>query len=80
MDRISRLYLVCCIYGLLAWGYVVALQIRNENWVYEVLAKWVPIRLDYFGEIGFIISLLCAIALALRQDKGVNPSKRSKRR
>jgi hypothetical protein len=64
----------------LAWGYVVALQIRNENWVYDVLAKWAPIRLDYFGEIGFIISLLCAIALALRQDKGVNPPKRSKRR
>jgi len=80
MDRISRLYLVCCIYGLLAWGYVVAMQVRNANWVYDVLAKWAPIRLDYFGEIGFIISLLCAIALALRQDKGVNPSKRSKRR
>ena len=77
MDRISRLYLVGCIYGLLAWGYVVALQVRNENWVYEVLAKWVPIRLDYFGEIGFVVSFLCAIALALRQDKGANPSKRS---
>lgn len=78
MDRISRLYLVCCIYGLLVWGYVVALQVRRENWVYDVLATWVPIRLDYFGEIGFVISFLCAIALALRQDKRVNPSKRSK--
>ena len=48
MDRISRLYLVFCIYGLLLWGYVVALQVRKENWVYGVLATWVPIRLDYW--------------------------------
>jgi len=69
MDRISRLCLVGCIYGLLAWGYVVALQVRNANWVYTLLAWWVPIRLDYFAEIGFVTSLLCALALALRKDK-----------
>ena len=69
MDRISRLCLVGCIYGLLMWGYVVALEVRREDWVYDILATWVPIRLDYFGEIGFVISFLCAITLALRQNK-----------
>jgi len=69
LDRVSRVFLVGCIYGLLIWGYVVALQIRDPGWVRDVLAWWVPIRLDYFGEIGFVISFLFAMALALRQGE-----------
>ncbi|MGA3405817.1 MAG: hypothetical protein ABSD49_08815 [Candidatus Bathyarchaeia archaeon] len=69
MDRVGRFCLVGCIYGLLVWGYVVALQVRRPNWVYDVLATWLPIRLDYFGEIGFVASFLFAMVLVVRRDR-----------
>jgi hypothetical protein len=69
LDRAGRLYLVGCVYGLLAWGYSVAMQLRDPGWVYEPVTWWLPIRIDYFGEIGFLISFLLAVALARRQDE-----------
>jgi hypothetical protein len=66
VNRLGRLCLLGWFYGLLVWGYVVAMQVREPQSVYWQLAEWVPIRLDFFGEIGFAISLLCAMALALR--------------
>jgi hypothetical protein len=68
LDRVGRLCLVGCIYGLLTWGYTVALQISNPESVYNPVAFWVPIRVDYFGEIAYVISFLFAIALALRRE------------
>ena len=69
MNRVRRrLCIVGCVYGLLAWGYAVAMQLRNPFWVYFVLAWWLPIRLDYLGELGFAASLLFAVMLALDND------------
>ena len=69
LDRVSRLCLVGCFYGLLMWGYTVAMQLRDERTIYYALAWWLPIRLDYFGEIGFVVSFLFAMVLALRHEE-----------
>jgi hypothetical protein len=45
------------LFGLLTWGYVVAIQLRHTRSVYDVLTEWMPIRLDYFGEAAFILSV-----------------------
>ena len=73
MDRTGRLYVVGCIYGLLAWIYSVAMQLSDWRVVYEPVTWWLPIRIDYFGEIGFVISFLFAVALALRHEDENRP-------
>lgn len=67
LDRVGRLCLVGCVYGLLLWGYAIAMQLRDLNYAYFTLAQWVPIRIDYIGEAGFVMSLLFAITLASRK-------------
>jgi hypothetical protein len=57
------------LYGLLTWGYVIALQLRHPGWVYDVLAEWVPIRLDYFGEAAFILSMVAYFMLKFWETK-----------
>lgn len=44
------------VFGLAAWAYVVAMQLSNPDSVTWPLAWWLPIRMDYFAEIAFIIS------------------------
>jgi hypothetical protein len=48
-------------YSFAIWIYVIALQYTNAGSVYWSLAAWLPIRLDYFGEAGFLSSFLFAI-------------------
>jgi hypothetical protein len=52
------------LFGLLTWGYVVAMQLRHLGSVYDVLAEWMPIRLDYFGEAAFILSMVAYFLLS----------------
>jgi hypothetical protein len=64
-----RLLLVVSFYGLLCWGYVIAMQIANRDSVYWDLFWWLPgFRIDYFGEAAFVISLACAIIWALSPE------------
>lgn len=51
-------------YSLAIWIYVVAFQIANPVSLYWPVAWWLPIRMDYFGEAGFITSFTLAIIWA----------------
>jgi hypothetical protein len=57
------------LFGLLAWGYVVAMQLRHLNMVYDTLSEWLPIRLDYFGEASFILSMVAYFLLKFWETK-----------
>lgn len=61
------------LFGLLSWGYVVAMQVVHPESVFWGLAWWLPIRMDYFGEIGFISAavayLLVNLIVARRMSK-----------
>ncbi len=48
-------------YSFAIWIYVIAFQFMNPRSVYWSLAVWLPIRLDYFGEAGFLASFVFAI-------------------
>jgi hypothetical protein len=57
------------LFGLLTWGYVVAMQLRHLWEVYDQLAEWVPIRLDYLGETAFILSMVAYFLLKFWETK-----------
>jgi hypothetical protein len=57
------------LFGLLMWGYVVAMQLRHLEEVYDQLAEWVPIRLDYLGEAAFILSMVACFLLKFWETK-----------
>jgi len=48
-------------YSFAIWVYVVAFQIANPMSPYWPVALWLPIRMDYFGEIAFVLSFVFAI-------------------
>jgi hypothetical protein len=43
------------------WIYVVGNQFTDWRSLYLPVAWWLPIRLDYFGELGFIFSFVFAL-------------------
>ena len=49
-------------YSFAIWIYVVAFQIANPRSPYWPVAWWLPIRMDYFGEIAFMLSFVFAIS------------------
>ena len=57
------------VYGLATWLYVILIEITHPRWIYNPLAVWCPIRVDYFGEIGFIIFILSFFLLRLKYNK-----------
>jgi hypothetical protein len=57
------------LFGLLTWGYVVAMQLRHLEEVYDTLAEWLPIRMDYLGEAAFILSMLAYFLLKFWETK-----------
>jgi hypothetical protein len=57
------------LFGLLTWGYVVAMQLRSPRLVYNTLAEWLPIRMDYVGEAGFILSIAAYFLLKFWETK-----------
>jgi|SRR5208282_2384563 len=58
---LRNLVAVLWAYSFAIWMYVIAFQFANPHSVYWPLATWLPIRLDYFGEAGFLASFLFAI-------------------
>jgi hypothetical protein len=67
---LRRLLVVFCFFALLIWVYVVAFQIADPESPYWPVAVWLPIRMDYFGETGFIAAFICAILAAVIWDRG----------
>jgi hypothetical protein len=57
------------LFGLIAWGYVVAMQLRRTSLVYKTLAEWIPIRMDYIGEAAFILSMAAYFLLKFWETK-----------
>jgi hypothetical protein len=57
------------LFGLLVWGYVIAMQLRDEESVYATLAQWLPVRLDYVGEAAFIVSMVAYFLLKFWEKK-----------
>jgi len=51
-------------FSVAIWIYVVAYQIANPTSPYWLVASWLPIRMDYFGEIAFMFSFVFAIGWA----------------
>lgn len=46
------------LFGLIAWVYVVTVQLRDFNTVYDVFAMWLPTRLDYFEGAAFALNIV----------------------
>jgi hypothetical protein len=57
------------LFGLLAWGYVIAVQLRDPQLVYSSLGEWIPIRMDYVGEAAFILSVAAYFLLKFWETK-----------
>ena len=57
---------VVCAYALMVWVYVIAMQLRWPDAIYWPLALWLPIRIDYLGEMAFVGSffLACGACIA----------------
>lgn len=69
-DRIAYAFLKAMfLFGLLAWVYVAAMQLRDFKIVYTPLAVWLPVRLDYFGEAAFILSVVAYFLLKFWETK-----------
>lgn len=46
------------LFGLLVWIYVIAMQIAHPESVSWTFVYWLPVRMDFVGEISFVISLI----------------------
>ena len=62
---LAKLMWLCCFFSFAAFVYVIAFQIAYPNSVYLGVAWWFPIRLDYFGEAGFIGGFIFGVAAIL---------------
>jgi len=73
-NSIRRVCFVLWGYSFAIWLYVIAYQLSNNGDVYDPLAWWLPIRMDYLGEAAFVLSLIFALFAALQpfsqQSKG----------
>ena len=58
---IRRLSFVLWGYCFAVWLYVVVFQFTSPDSIYDVLVWWLPIRMDYIGEAGFILSFVFAL-------------------
>ena len=62
-EMCRRISIVLCVFSFAIWTYVIGFQIVHPESVYWQLAVWLPwVRLDYFGEAGFIASFAFALA------------------
>ncbi len=46
------------LFGLLVWFYVIAMQIAHPESVSWTFTYWLRIRMDFVGELAFVISLI----------------------
>ena len=53
-----------CVYCLAVGLYVIAYEARYSFGVHDVLALWLPIRMDYLAETAFALSFIFALVAA----------------
>lgn len=60
MDKKLKIILskTAFLFGLLVWLYVIAMQIAHPESVSWTFTYWLRIRMDFVGEISFVISLI----------------------
>ena len=61
---IRRICFVIWGYSFALWLYTIAYQLRYPYSIYDVLAWWLPIRMDYIGEAAFAASFIFAVIMA----------------
>jgi hypothetical protein len=66
---LRRLALLLWGYTFTVWAYVIAMQLRYPDSVYWPFATWLPIRMDYLGEVAFVFSFTLASALILTNTR-----------
>jgi hypothetical protein len=59
--RLRRVTIILWMYSLIFWLYVIAMQLRYPESPYWPLAQWLPVRMDYVGEVAFILSFVFGI-------------------
>jgi hypothetical protein len=59
--KLRRVTIILWIYSLIVWLYVIAMQLRYPESPYWPLAQWVPVRMDYLGEVAFFLSFIFGI-------------------
>ena len=72
---LRRVVIMFWAYSLIVWLYVIAMQLRYPESPYWPFAQWIPIRMDYLGELAFFFSFILgifAIGWSTRQTKNVN--------
>lgn len=57
------------LFGLLGWLYTIAMQMTRPETIYFPLALWLPLRLDYFGEICFVASIIAFFIMRMKSRK-----------
>jgi hypothetical protein len=70
MPRLNLIQRVCIVlwgYCLAVWLYVIVFQFRYPDSIYDALAWWLPIRMDYLGEAAFVASFIFALITALHR-------------
>jgi hypothetical protein len=71
---LRRVVVVFWVYSLIVWVYVIAMQLRYPESPYWPLAQWLPVRLDYLGELAFFFSFIFgifAITMTTRQARDI---------
>ena len=57
------------VFSLLVWLYVIAMQIAHPESVSWTFTYWLRVRMDYIGEIAFIISIISFFVLRYKYSK-----------
>jgi len=52
-NKLRRVDIVLWGYSFAVWLYVIAMQLRYPESPYWPFAVWIPVRLDYLGEVAF---------------------------
>lgn len=60
-NKLRRVSIVLWGYSFGVWLYVIAMQLRYPESPYWPFAVWIPIRLDYIGELAFFLSFIFGI-------------------
>jgi hypothetical protein len=67
-NKTRNLLWLCWFYSFTVFVYVIGMQMLNPGSVYWPVAVWLPIRMDFFGEAGFILSIIFAAAAILTNN------------
>lgn len=59
--KLRRVSIVLWGYSFAVWLYVIAMQIRYPESPHWPFAVWIPVRLDYLGELAFFLSFIFGI-------------------